>query len=157
MPKMGKELPERLRRELDTTDLILHTGDWQTIEVVENLCRYAPIKGVIGNVDGEEIQKRFPDKLIVELADLRIGMTHGHGKGKTTEKRAMDTFKDEPIDLLIFGHSHIPTHKKVGDLTIFNPGSPTDKRRQPHYSFGLLRSSMKGEWVLEHVFYDDKN
>ncbi|MFC4410398.1 metallophosphoesterase family protein [Chungangia koreensis] len=157
MPKMGKKFPERLRKELDNADLILHTGDWQTIDVVENLSVYAPIKGVVGNVDGEDIQKRFPEKLIVELPSLRIGLTHGHGRGKTTEKRAMDTFKDEPIDLLIFGHSHIPIHRKVGDLTIFNPGSPTDKRRQPHYSFGLLKSSNNSEWVLEHVLYDDKN
>lgn len=156
MPRMAKKLPRRLREELDGTDLILHVGDWQTMDVVDVLSSYAPIKGVSGNVDGEEIQKLFLEKLTFELPNLRVGLTHGHGRGKTTEKRAMDTFKDEPVDLIVFGHSHIPTKKKVGNLMLFNPGSPTDKRRQTYYSFGLLEF-IDGEWQLEHVFFEDKS
>lgn len=156
MPRMAKKLPRRLREELDGTDLILHAGDWQTMDVVDVLSSYAPVKGVSGNVDGEEIQNLFLEKLIFELPNLRVGLTHGHGRGKTTEIRVMDTFKDEPVDLIIYGHSHIPTKKKVGDLMLFNPGSPTDKRRQTYYSFGLLEF-IDGEWQLEHVFFEDKS
>jgi len=155
MPRMSKKLPEQLKMELETSNVVFHTGDWQTIEVAEALREYAPVKGVVGNVDGEEIRKSFPERLIVELPGLRVGITHGHGKGKTTEKRAMDTFKNESIDLLIYGHSHIPVHKKVGNLTLFNPGSPTDKRKQPSFSFGIL-ALLDGEWQLSHVFYDTK-
>ena len=156
MPRMAKKLPERLRKELDQTDLILHTGDWQTLDVVEELSGYAPIRGVHGNADGDEIQQLFPEKLTIEMPNLRIGLTHGHGKGKTTEKRSIDAFKDEPIDLLIYGHSHIPVYKKVDDLVLFNPGSPTDKRRQPYYSFGVLENR-NGKWQIEHIYYHDKN
>lgn len=155
MPRMSKQLPEPLKKELETADLLFHTGDWQTIEVVEALRKYATVKGVVGNVDGEEMRKSFPERLIVELPGLRVGITHGHGNGKTTEKRAIDTFKNESIDLLIYGHSHIPVHKNVGNLILFNPGSPTDKRKQPSFSFGLLTLS-NDEWQLSHIFYDTK-
>lgn len=148
-------MPEQLRKELEDASLILHTGDWQSVELMEVLNDYAPLKGVFGNVDGEEIRRLFPEKLTLELEGLRIGMTHGHGKGKTTEKRAISSFKDEPIDLLIYGHSHIPVHKKIGNLVIFNPGSPTDKRRQPQYSFGILLIE-GNKWSLEHIWFDRK-
>ncbi|MCJ8009330.1 metallophosphoesterase family protein [Lederbergia wuyishanensis] len=155
MPKMAKKLPTRLVDELKNTDLILHAGDWQTLNLHEELMQYAPVEGVAGNIDSEDLQNFFGKKKIIKIGSYTIGLTHGDGKGKTTEKRALEMFKDEQIDLLIFGHSHIPIMKKVGNVTIFNPGSPTDKRRQKHYSFGVL--SITKNIALDHIFFDDKS
>ncbi|MBS4196225.1 metallophosphoesterase family protein [Lederbergia citri] len=155
MPRMAKKLPVRLVEELENADLIIHAGDWQTFEVYEKLREYAPIEGVAGNIDGEDLQNFFGKKKILTLGSITIGLTHGDGKGKTTERRALEIFKDEQIDLLIFGHSHIPLMKKVGNITLFNPGSPTDKRRQKQFSFGVL--SITKNITLEHEFFDDKD
>ena len=98
----------------------------------------------------------------LQLAFIRFhsvddyGVTHGHGKGKTTEKRALLAFEHEQVDAVIFGHSHIPTHKQIGDITLFNPGSATDKRREKQFSFGLLYIQ-KNTLRVEHVFYDSKD
>jgi len=94
--------------------------------------------------------------LFLPFDDVTIGVTHGHGKGKTTEKRAFSAFEHQQVDAIIFGHSHIPVHKQIGDITLFNPGSATDKRRQKQFSFGLLYIQ-KNTLHFEHVFYDSKD
>lgn len=151
MPKKAQQLPERLKEELPSADLIIHAGDWQTLEVYEELKKYAPVKGVYGNVDGEEIQAQFPYKQIVEVEGKRIGLVHGHGEKKTTEKRVVEAFEGEEPDLIIFGHSHLPLLRFVKKTMLFNPGSVTDKRRLPSYSFGIL--TMEANIRAEHIFF----
>jgi len=155
LPKRKKGLPARLIEELQTADLIIHAGDWQTIDVFKELQTYARVEGVYGNVDSEEISELFPDKQVVEVCGFRLGITHGHGKGKTTEQRAIAAFKDEKIDCIIFGHSHIPVKRYEGDILLFNPGSPTDKRRQKLFSFGVI--SISDKMVAEHIFFMNSN
>ena len=154
MPRMAKSLPPRLKEELRTADLILHAGDWQTKEVYEELKAYAPVDGVCGNVDGQDLIEQFGLTKIISLEGYRIGLIHGHGKKGTTEQRALDAFSGSEVDLIIFGHSHIPVHKEINGKILFNPGSPTDKRRQSHYSFGIIR--IDENLSVEHVFYSDK-
>lgn len=156
MPKKGKKLPDTLLKELSRTDLIIHAGDWQTMDVYHELKKYAPVTGVYGNVDDDVIRDMFGLKIILELESFRIGVTHGHGKNKTTEKRAVDMFDKDDIDIVIFGHSHIPLHKEYDEKIVFNPGSPTDKRRQPRYSFGKLTLSTNKPIKLEHVYFDER-
>ncbi|RWZ54733.1 metallophosphoesterase [Halobacillus fulvus] len=151
MPKKGTILPERFVRELNQTDLIIHAGDWQTLEVYEQLKSYAPVKGVSGNVDEEEVRKRFPEKEILEVNGKRIGIVHGHGEKKTTEKRVVEAFEGEQLDLIIFGHSHLPLLRFVKKTMLFNPGSLMDKRRLPSYSFGKL--TIEEEIHVEHIFF----
>lgn len=151
MPKRAKSLPARLLEEITDTDLIIHAGDWQTINVYEELRSYAKIVGVYGNVDGEEIKEQFPAKQIIEVDGIKIGITHGHGKGKTTEKRAIQAFEGEKVDCIIFGHSHIPIKKNEKGVLIFNPGSPTDKRRQEKYSFGVM--NITNSIAAHHIFF----
>lgn len=127
LPKRKKGLPTRLLEELKDVEIIIHAGDWLTIDVYNELQTYARVEGVYGNVDDEEIIGLLPSKKIVEVGGFTIGITHGHGKGKTTEKRAIAAFEGEKVDCIIFGHSHIPVKKYEGDILIFNPGSPTDK------------------------------
>ncbi|RFU60873.1 metallophosphoesterase family protein [Peribacillus glennii] len=154
MPKRGMNLPEKLIEGLRDAELIIHAGDWQKLEVYEQLVHYAPVEGVFGNVDGEEIKQRFSEKRLLEIKGKRIGIVHGHGQKGTTEKRAITAFADESVDMIIFGHSHIPVKKEINGVLLFNPGSPTDKRRQPKFSYGVI--SVDGDLQAEHVFFDSK-
>ncbi|TGB01270.1 metallophosphoesterase family protein [Halobacillus salinus] len=151
MPKKAKQLPDRLIEELPSADLIIHAGDWQTPDLYEELRAYAPVKGVYGNVDGEDIQAIFPFKQIIEAEGKRIGLVHGHGEKKTTEKRVVEAFGEEELDLIIFGHSHLPLLRFVKKTMLFNPGSVTDKRRSPNYSFGIL--TIDTNIRAEHIFF----
>ncbi|WP_216831824.1 metallophosphoesterase family protein [Alkalihalobacterium elongatum] len=155
MPKKAKELPPRLLKDLKSADLIIHAGDWQTISVFKELSKYARVVGVFGNVDGPDIKSHFKEKLIIPICDFKIGVVHGHGQKWTTEKRALAAFKEDHVDCIIFGHSHIPLIKKVEGMLLFNPGSATDKRKQTHFSYGILHIGKSIE--AEHVFYETKN
>ncbi|MBT2710898.1 metallophosphoesterase [Pseudomonas sp. ISL-84] len=154
MPKKAKKLPSVLMRELNGCDLIIHAGDWQTIDVYHEFKTFAPVEGVYGNTDSEEICGLFRESLLLEIKGYKIGVVHGHGQGKTTEKRSIAAFGNERVDCIIFGHSHIPVNKDESGLTLFNPGSPTDKRRQPQYSFGIME--IEDKMHLRHIFYDSK-
>ncbi|QFK71365.1 metallophosphoesterase family protein [Pradoshia sp. D12] len=154
MPRMAKGLPPRLKEELKTADLILHAGDWQTKDVYDELLSYAPVDGVCGNVDGKDLIDQLGYQKILTLDGYRIGLVHGHGKKGTTEGRAIEAFSGEELDLIIFGHSHIPVNKDINGTILFNPGSPTDKRRQTEYSFGIIR--IEKSLSVEHVFYKNK-
>ncbi|WP_419880576.1 metallophosphoesterase family protein [Peribacillus sp. B-H-3] len=155
MPKKAKKLPSILLKELNNADLILHAGDWQTMEVYEELCRYGKVEGVYGNIDSQEILEIFPEKLILTVKQFKIGLIHGHGKKWTTEKRALFAFQDEDVDMIIYGHSHIPKIAHENKCLLFNPGSPTDKRRQKQYSFGIVTAGDMLE--AKHIFFDEKD
>ncbi|WP_404328946.1 metallophosphoesterase family protein [Mesobacillus maritimus] len=155
IPKKAKGFPSRLVRDLQSADLIIHAGDWQTVEVYNELCQFGKVVGVTGNVDSPELGKRLNAREIVEVEDFRFGVVHGHGIGKTTEKRAKAAFLEGEVDCIIFGHSHIPLLKLEDDLVLFNPGSATDKRRQKQYSYGMI--TLSSEPKFEHIFYDEKS
>lgn len=155
IPKRAKKLPKALITGLKGVDLILHAGDWQTLEVCYELRKIAPVEGVIGNVDGEDLHKVFGKKKVFDFGKVLVGMTHGDGKRKTTEGRIIDIFKEDNVDIIIFGHSHIPVLKNHNGCTLFNPGSPTDKRKQPEFSYGILE--ITDAVTLEHVYYNDKS
>lgn len=152
MPKKAKQLPKRFIKELKDVDAIIHAGDWQTLELYEMLKDYAPVYGVYGNVDGEDIQDKFPAKQTLEWKGYQIGIVHGHGDKKTTEKRVLEAFQEDPPDVLIYGHSHIPVLRYFKKTLLFNPGSLTDKRRSPMYSFGRLTLTEDGIHA-EHIFF----
>jgi uncharacterized protein len=155
IPKKAKGFPSRLVNDLQSADLIIHAGDWQTIEVYKKLCQFGKVVGVTGNVDSPELGKRLNNREIIEIEEFKIGIVHGHGTGKTTEKRARGAFVEGEVDCIIFGHSHIPLLKEEDGLVLFNPGSATDKRRQKQFSYGML--TIGSELTFEHIFYDDKS
>lgn len=134
-----KQLPNRLLQACEKADLIIHAGDWKSIGVYEKLSRFAEVKGVIGNVDDEDIKAIFSEQERLEIAGFNIGIVHGHGEKQTTEKRALTAFAGEEMDVIIYGHSHIPHIRYCGKTLLLNPGSPTDKRRLPYYSFAVLK------------------
>ncbi|HET7657174.1 MAG TPA: metallophosphoesterase family protein [Bacillales bacterium] len=155
MPGAGSELPKRVIEGLTGVDLIIHAGDWTMPEVYEQFHSIAPVEGVTGNVDSPKMSELLGTEKILNLNGYRIGVVHGHrGNGRTTPQRARNTFRDEETDLIIFGHSHIPFDEVIDDVRVFNPGSPTDKRRQPRFSFAIMTLGETLE--VEPIYFDKK-
>jgi uncharacterized protein len=154
MPKKGKELPEHLLSVLKAgVDFIIHAGDWSEKSVYEELSLYAPVYGVRGNVEKDEWAKQLPEKKVLQAEHMKIAIVHGHlGKGRTTPDRAFQLCIDDKTDLIVFGHSHIPFMEKRDKIILFNPGSPTDKRRQKKFSYGLLTIN-SNDYELQHHYF----
>lgn len=151
MPRKGRDLPFLLKKDLMESDLIIHGGDFHTVDVYKEFEEYGELIAVVGNVDRPELQSLLPKKRTIELMGMKIGLVHGDGKGKTTEKRVLEAFDEEQVDVIIFGHSHIPFSRYMKGALLFNPGSPTDKRKLPYYSHGIL--TIGDTWKIEHQFY----
>jgi putative phosphoesterase len=118
-------------------DLILHAGDVCTADVLNELAVYAPVKAVLGNNDGPDVAAwGAPERLELELDGLAVAMVHDSGQAAGRTARMRRWFPD--AELVVFGHSHIPMDRTGDGVRIFNPGSPTDRRRQPHGTIGLL-------------------
>ncbi|MFF4345740.1 metallophosphoesterase family protein [Streptomyces sp. NPDC001530] len=135
LPKRAKELPAQLLAELPLADVVIHAGDWvdtATLDLLED--RSHTVIGVYGNNDGPALRARLPEVARAELGGLRFGVVHETGAAQSREHRCAERFPD--LDVLVFGHSHIPwdTTTPTG-LRLLNPGSPTDRRRQPHCTY----------------------
>ncbi|GGB55240.1 metallophosphoesterase family protein [Fictibacillus barbaricus] len=154
MPKKGTLIPEAIIAILKSgVDVILHAGDWTKEFVYEELLKYAPVHGVKGNVDTDIWSKELPEKVILQLEEVKIAIVHGHlGKGRSTPERAFRACEKDEVDLIVFGHSHIPFHEKKGNKVLFNPGSPTDKRRQKQFSFGVAIIDRSAVTLKHHYF-----
>lgn len=136
-PRFWKAMPTRVAEELAGVDLILHAGDVCLPGVLDELATLAPVHAVAGNNDGPEVEAwGAPPTLDLELAGVRVAMIHDAGAKQGRLNRMHRRFPD--ADVVVFGHSHIPLHEADDRLTIVNPGSPTDKRRQPHGTVGHL-------------------
>ena len=139
-PRFGRALPRALERGLRRAGVvrILHLGDMTDLLAVPLFEAIAPFDAVAGNNDGDAIRERFARRKVVRIEDVRIGMVHGDGRSGTTTSRALAAFEEDEADVILFGHSHRPLVKREGRLLIANPGSPTDKRMNPLYSYALL-------------------
>ncbi|ELS58590.1 metallophosphoesterase family protein [Streptomyces viridochromogenes] len=135
LPKRAKALPDRLLAELPRADVVFHAGDWvdeATLDLLESRC--ARLVGVWGNNDGPGLRARLPEVAYAELGGLRFGVVHETGPAQGREARCAARFPD--LDVLVFGHSHIPWDTTApSGLRLLNPGSPTDRRRQPHRTY----------------------
>ncbi|MFD0670149.1 metallophosphoesterase family protein [Cohnella sp. GCM10027633] len=158
MPRSSPKLPDILLAELADADAILHAGDWTSMDVYPMLSAFAPTYGVAGNNDGPDVHEKFGLKKLLNLGGCRIGLIHGHGANRSiaTEKRALEAFKGKRLHAIVYGHSHTPVLKQVGSTLVLNPGSPTDKRRQPQYSFAIVTVA-DGNIDARLVYYDDKS
>jgi len=136
-PRRWRGVPDRLLVYLRAADVILHAGDVCTVDVLDELSTYAPVYAVRGNNDGPDIAAwGAPDKLVMDIDGLAVGMVHDSGAATGRIPRMRRLFPDR--DLVVFGHSHIPMDIAGGGLRLFNPGSPTDRRGQPHGTLGVL-------------------
>ena len=139
-PRFGRALPSALERGLRRArvDRILHLGDLTDLLAVPLFEAIAPFDAVAGNNDGADIRARFGRRKVVTVEGVRVGMVHGDGKGRSTKDRALAAFAPGEVDVVLFGHSHIPYVGDAGGVLVANPGSPTDKRMNPLYSYALL-------------------
>jgi uncharacterized protein len=136
-PRFWKRCPPTVAAALDGVALILHAGDVCRVETLEELATYAPVQVVQGNNDGADIAAwGAPEVLELELEGVRVAMLHDSGAATGRGRRLRRRFPD--ADLVVFGHSHIPWDEVTDGQRAFNPGSPTDKRRQPHGTMGEL-------------------
>lgn len=127
-----------------SAELVLHAGDISTPEALAELEALGrPVYSVYGNVDVAELRARLPARRVVEAGGRRIGMIHDAGPARGRLERLRRAFPD--ADAVVFGHSHIPLHEEApGGFAIFNPGSPTQRRRQPHHTMGLATAGPEG-------------
>jgi putative phosphoesterase len=144
VPRRSKALPDWLLDGLQGVDLILHAGDLTDRSVLRALAAVAPVEAVAGNGDAPDLCAELGERKLLTLEGYRIGLVHGHGVKGNTLSRAMAAFADQHLNVIVFGHSHIPYQQWHEGTLLVNPGSPTDKRRQPQYSFGLLKLDTQG-------------
>ncbi|MBM9462964.1 metallophosphoesterase [Aeromicrobium sp. YIM 150415] len=135
VPTRARDLPDRLWAEVDAADVVFHAGDWMDLALFERLEeRSARLVACWGNNDGDDLRARMPERADVELDGIRFTVVHETGASKGREKRMAVQYPD--TDILVFGHSHIPWDTVADNgLRLLNPGSPTDRRRQPYCTY----------------------
>ena len=136
-PRRWRSCPPKVAEQLRDADLILHAGDVCEAWVLDELAAYAPVRAVLGNNDGPGVAAwGAPPDLELDLSGLRVAMIHDSGPAVRRAARMRRRFP--AVDLVIFGHSHIPLDQSADGIRIFNPGSPTDRRRQRRGTIGIL-------------------
>jgi uncharacterized protein len=142
LPRGARRLPDACLERIAAADLLLHAGDFSTLPVLRELEAIGPpVVGVHGNVDSSDIRRLLPAKRVVEAGGVRIASVHDAGPRAGRLERMRRRFGDR-AEVVVFGHSHLPLHEQAPDgFQILNPGSPTDRRRAPSHTMGLIRVS----------------
>ena len=140
MPRGARRLPEACVESIAAADLVVHAGDFVTVEVLREIEAIGPpLAAVHGNVDSAELRRLLPEERIVEAGGARIALVHDAGPRAGRLERMRRRF-DGRADAMVFGHSHQPLHERAPDgFQIFNPGSPTERRRAPRHTMGMAR------------------
>jgi uncharacterized protein len=140
LPRGARRLPDACFERIAAADLLLHAGDFVTVEVLHELEALGPpVVGVHGNVDSAELRRLLPAERVVNIGGARIALIHDAGPRRGRLERLRRRFR-ERADAVVFGHSHLPLHEIADDgFQIFNPGSPTERRRARVHAMGLAR------------------
>jgi uncharacterized protein len=141
LPRGNRRLPAECVSRLRAADLIIHAGDLTAASILEQLRDFGEVAAVHGNVDDTAVRALLPTRLELTIGDVRLGIVHDAGAAKGRLERLRSSFTE--ANAVIFGHSHIPLLERdpATGFQIFNPGSPTDKRRQPSHTMGWARIS----------------
>ena len=138
MPRGSRRLPDACVEQLANADLILHAGDVITLAVLREIEAIGPpVLAVHGNVDDADVRAALPARRVVGAAGAKIAMTHDAGPREGRLARMRRRFPG--ADAVVFGHSHLPLHEEQDGFQIFNPGSPTERRRSPEHTMGIAR------------------
>jgi putative phosphoesterase len=152
LPRGSRRLPDACVERLPSADLIIHAGDFSSMRALEEIEGLGPpLAAVHGNVDELEVRRRLPERRVVEAGGVRIGLIHDAGPARGRLQRLRAMFPD--AEAAVFGHSHLPLHEERDGFHIFNPGSPTERRRAPEHTMGLLRAEA-GQPAFELVALD---
>ena len=136
LPRGGRQLPPECFERIAAADLLVHAGDFSTASAFDEIASIGPpVIAVHGNVDDPELRASLPDRTTVQLEGVRIAVIHDAGPRKGRLARMRRRFSD--AHAVVFGHSHQPFHEREGEFQIFNPGSPTERRRAPSHAMGL--------------------
>jgi putative phosphoesterase len=150
MPKGKRRLPEACVEKIREADALIHAGDFSAASVLEELRELCPVvHAVYGNVDDAALRRELPETLEVEIGGHTLTLIHDGGPKTGRLRRLRARFPE--ADAVVFGHSHLPLHEKEDGFQIFNPGSPTERRRAPRPSMGLLRPTDSG-LRFEHLW-----
>ena len=143
IPSRARDIPKVIWEDIETAELIIHAGDFTTVDFYVQLKSVKPLKAVHGNMDEIDLFHLLKEKEIFDLEGVRVGLTHGFGAPYGIEKRVMKLFEGEHVDLIIFGHSHIPLFKNIDGIYLLNPGTPTDTIYARRQSYAVLTVSDK--------------
>lgn len=149
MPRGERRLPERCLELVEAAEATIHLGDFFATSVLAELRALCPVLAVHGNVDEPALRRELREELEVELGGRTLALVHDAGPAKGRLARLRHRFPE--ADAVVFGHSHLPLHEREGGFQIFNPGSPTERRRAPRRSMGLLNCEKSG-LLFEHVW-----
>src|SRR4051794_28179074 len=145
-----RALPPACVERLAKCNLIVHAGDVMTEAALAEIEAIGPpVAAVLGNVDAPELRPVLPPERVLEAGGATLAVVHDAGPRNGRLERLRLRFPE--ADAVIFGHSHLPLHEQRGGFQIFNPGSPTERRRAPHPSMGLLHAEPSG-LRFEHVW-----
>lgn len=134
----SRTLPDQVIKGLEKSDLVIHAGDVCDMRMLGEIEAFNDVEAVYGNMDDAALRKKLPRRLIMKCEGLNIGIFHGEGSPEGLINRVGEEFRNEKVDVIIFGHSHVPFNKKIGNILFFNPGSPNDDIFAPYCSYGLL-------------------
>ena len=138
LPRGSRRIPDECWERMAAADLIMHAGDFTAPEVLADIEALGPpVAAVHGNIDPPELRERLPEARLVEASGARVALVHDAGPARGRLERMRLRFPD--AEAVVFGHSHIPLHESRDGFQIFNPGSPTDRRRQPRHTMGMAR------------------
>ena len=154
LPRGARRIPDACLERLRAADAILHAGDLVTAAVLAELEALGPpVHAVHGNVDEPELRMRLPRVRVIEAKGARIVMTHDGGPADGRLRRLRRRFAEMRADAVVFGHSHIPLHEAEAGFQIFNPGSPTERRRAPTHTMGIAHAE-DGRVAFELIHLD---
>ncbi|MBN2482593.1 MAG: metallophosphoesterase [Candidatus Omnitrophica bacterium] len=151
IPVMAKKLPAEVVKAIKDSDMCIHAGDFVEYSVYKELSALIETYGVCGNMDGMDVRKKFPEKQIIPVEKVKIGLAHGRGSPETVPVYVEELFKDEfsTIDLFIYGHSHQPGKITRRGKPFFNPGSVSDTIYAPYRSYGIVE--VDGERIVTKI------
>jgi putative phosphoesterase len=136
LPRGRRRLPDECVRRIRGADLLIHAGDFSSLAAFEEIASLAvELVAVHGNVDDAELRARLPERTVAEIGGVRIGVIHDAGPRRGRLARMRRAFPD--VEAVVFGHSHLPLHERDAGFQIFNPGSPTERRRAPAHTMGI--------------------
>ncbi len=142
--------PPVILKEIRKFDLCIHCGDFTIFPVIEAIKKETDFIGVCGNMDEPDIQKKLPNRQIITIDGLKVGITHGNGSNFNMLEYLQNEFRDVKLDICFFGHTHQALNKKIKNTIFFNPGSLTDKIFAQYNSYGILETN-KGKIIKLEV------